>query len=313
MRVAGGAIVICLLAGAGVGCKKPLHAPGESAGSTISRSLTPMVPHEALLVQSVLIEQPIGDEFLDRDLWAMARPVGEPETRALLAENGLRAGILSGTLPQRFQDLLDSDADTVSPNEMSFNKRKEAVIPTAGPVDPCRFAFLADLAGAAQPVEFKQARCGVLVRPRVEEGGRVGIYCEPQIKHGERRDHYRPNEDGTGFVKTEEMPLERFPKLGFDAVLGRGGLPGDRLERRAAGDARRGALRGGDQQPPAAARAGHPGPPARPLHAQRPAGDRGAVSAEALGLRAAAKETSRALLPREMKSSVDEQEQQSRR
>ena len=50
----------------------------------------------------------------------------------------------------------------------------------------------------------------------------MGIYCEPQIKHGERRDHYRPNEDGTGFVKTEEMPLERFPKLGFDAVLGAG-------------------------------------------------------------------------------------------
>jgi hypothetical protein len=181
-----------------------------------------MVPDEALLVQSVLVEQPIGDQFLDRDLWALARPVGEPETRALLAENGLRAGILSGNLPQRFQELLDSEADTVSPNEMSFNKRKEAVIPTAGPVDPCRIALLADMAGNAQTVEFKQARCGMLVRPRVEEGGRVGIYCEPQIKHGERRDHYRPTEDGTGFIKTEEMPLERFPKLGFDVSLGTG-------------------------------------------------------------------------------------------
>jgi hypothetical protein len=181
-----------------------------------------MVPEEALLVQSVLIEQPIGDEFLDRELWAVARPVGEPETRALLAENGLRAGILSGSLPQRFQDLLDSEADTVTPSEMSFNKRKDAVIPTAGPVDPCRFAFLADLAGAAQQLEFKNARCGVFVRPRAEEGGRVGIYCEPQIKHGEPRDHYRPNEDGTGFIKTEEMPLEQYPMLGFDVALGTG-------------------------------------------------------------------------------------------
>jgi hypothetical protein len=184
-----------------------------------------MVPHEGLLVQSVLLEQPIGDDFLDRELWESARPVGEPETRVLHAENGLRAGILSGTLPQRFQDLIDSDAETVAPNEMSFNERKEAVVATAGPVDPCRFALLADLAGAPKTVEFKQARCGVLVRPRVEEGGRVAIYCEPQIQHGERRDRYRPNEDGTGFVKTEEMPLEAFPKLGFDATLG----PGDCL------------------------------------------------------------------------------------
>src|SRR4029453_17321331 len=124
-----------------------------------------------------------------------ARPVGEPETRALLAENGLRAGILSGVLPQRFQDLLVSGAETVLPNEMSFNARKEAVLPTAGPVDPCRFALLSDLAGAPQSIELQQARCGVLVRPRVEAGGRVLVYCEPRIQHGERRDRYRPNED----------------------------------------------------------------------------------------------------------------------
>jgi hypothetical protein len=225
MRVAGGIIAVCALAAAAGGCKPFNGGSPQPANSTISRSLTPMVPAEGLLVQSVLIEQPIADQFLDRDLWQTARPVGEPETRALLAENGLRAGILSGTLPQRFQDLLDSEADTVSPNEMSFNSRKEAVIPTAGPVDPCRFTLLADLAGAPHSIEFKQARCGVLVRPRVEEGGRVIITCEPQIQHGERRDRYRPNEDGTGFVKSEEMPLERFPKVGFDAPLG----PGDCL------------------------------------------------------------------------------------
>jgi hypothetical protein len=225
MRVAGGTVFYALagmLAAAGVGCKKPLNLTAEPANSTIARSLTPMVPAEGLLVQSVMIEQPVGDAFLDCELWRAARPVGEPETRALLAENGLRAGILSGTLPQRFQDLIHSDADTVSPSEMSFNTRKEAVIPTAGPVDPCRFELLTDLAGQKRPIEFRGARCGVLVRPRAEGGGRVIVYCEPQIQHGERRDRYRPNEDGTGFVKTEEMPLERFSKVGFDAVLGAG-------------------------------------------------------------------------------------------
>lgn len=227
MRVAGG-VVVCALVGlvpAGVGCKKPLNLTARPASSTIARSLTPMVPAEGLLVQSVMIEQPVGDAFLDRELWQAARPVGEPETRALLAENGLRAGILSGTLPQRFQDLLHSDADTVSPNEMSFNTRKEAVIPTAGPVDTCRFELLTDLAGEPRSIELTGARCGILVRPRVDGGGRVIVSCEPQIQHGERRDRYRPNEDGTGFVKSEEMPLERFSKAGFDAVLG----PGDCL------------------------------------------------------------------------------------
>jgi len=31
----------------------------------------------------------------------------------------------------------------------------------------------------------------------------------------------RPSADGTGFVKFEEIPLARYPVLGFDATLGR--------------------------------------------------------------------------------------------
>jgi hypothetical protein len=225
MRVAWGVIVLCALLSAPVGCKKPLLPDEQPSRSFFAKALTPMIPDEGLLVQSVLIEQPVGDQFLDRDLWASTRPVGEPETRALLAENGLRAGVLSGALPQRFQDLLDSEADTVAPSAMSFNARKEAVIPTAGPIDRCRFALLSDLAGTATPVEFAGARCGVLVRPRAEEGGRVAIYCEPQLRHGEAIDRYRPTEDGTGFIKREEKPLERFPKLAFETLL----RPGDCL------------------------------------------------------------------------------------
>ena len=122
-------------------------APRRRDAHVDGQALTPMVPPEGLLVQSVLLEQPIGDAFLDRALWESTLPVGEPELRALLAENGLRVGILSGALPQRFQDLLHSESETVSPHALSFNARKEAVLPTAGPVDPCRFALLADLAG----------------------------------------------------------------------------------------------------------------------------------------------------------------------
>jgi hypothetical protein len=220
MRV-GGVIILCALLGlVGVGCRTPPNPPDRPGRSTIARSLTPMILPESLLVQSVLLERPIGDDFLDRELWATALPVGEPETRALLAENGLRAGILSGALPQRFQDLLDSDAETVAPHELSFNERKEAVIPTAGPVDPCRFALLADLAGQPRMIELRQARCGMLVRPQIVDGGRVKVACEPRIQHGERRDRYRATEDGTGLAKVEEVPLEKFPKLAFDAVLG---------------------------------------------------------------------------------------------
>ena len=99
MRGVGGGICLAMVLGSvGVGCLKPL-LPGEGTRTSMAKALTPMVPPEGLLVQSVLLEQPIGDAFLDRALWESTLPVGEPELRALLAENGLRVGILSGALP----------------------------------------------------------------------------------------------------------------------------------------------------------------------------------------------------------------------
>src|SRR5215218_8216679 len=95
---------------------------GRNARPTVPqivRSLAPPLPVEGLLVESVLIEQPAGDRFLDRALWDGVQPLGQPETRALLAENGLRVGVITGTGPQKFQTLLDSNSDTVSPQRMT--------------------------------------------------------------------------------------------------------------------------------------------------------------------------------------------------
>jgi hypothetical protein len=177
------------------------------------------VQPEGVILDHVLIEQPLGDPFLDRELWKTTLPVGQPETRALLAENGLRAGILPGTVPQQFQTLLDSEADTVSPRRLTFQQRKDIVIPTAGPPDPCRFFVLTDLAAQPRLVELKKARCGILVRPQVTADG-IKIWCEPQVQHGVRQEWYRANEDGTQFVKEEEVPTIPYTMLGFETTLG---------------------------------------------------------------------------------------------
>lgn len=220
MRRAGWAVVLgAWVAAASGGCDQLASRTNPADRPTVARSLAPAIPADGLVVESVLVEQPAGDPFLDRGIWATARPVGGGETRVLLAENGLRVGLITGTGPQRLQDLFASESDTVNSKRMSFASRKEAVVPTAGPVDPCAFAVVADLAGQPQRVNLKQARCGVLVRP-VAADGRVRLGCEPQIQHGTRRELIRPNEDGTRFTKSEEVPLERFPDLGFEVTLG---------------------------------------------------------------------------------------------
>jgi hypothetical protein len=220
MRLVVGCVVVLCAAVAGAGCKKPLTPAGRPGAPTVAHSLAPAITPDGLFVESVLLERPVGDALLDRDLWAVTVPAGAPEARTLLTENGLRAGVLGGNLPQQLQDLLESDADAVDPRGLTFNLRKEAVLPTAGPLDPCKFSLLADLAGEPKAVELKHARCGILLKPQPAGAGRVRVWCEPRIQHGERRDQYRPNEDGTEITKTEEAPLEKFPTLGFEVTLG---------------------------------------------------------------------------------------------
>jgi hypothetical protein len=214
MRRAG---LIVLACAASAGC---FLGPARPTVPAIVRSLAPPLPAEGIVVESVLLEQSAGDPFLDGELWEAALPVGRPETRVLFAENGLRAAVVSGAGPQRFQALLESDSDTVSPQRKTFRLRKDDVIATAGPVDPCSFSALTDVGGKPAKVELRQARCGVLVRPEATADGRVTLWCEPQLQHGDRREWFRPNEDATRLTKHEEVPVVKFPALGFEATVG---------------------------------------------------------------------------------------------
>jgi hypothetical protein len=207
-------IVLCATA---VGCVSWADRP---LGSVV-RSLAPVAPTEGIYLESVLLERPIGDPFLDRDLWNATIPVGSQETRVLLSENGLRAGVLAGSLPQRFQTLLESDTEALNGRGLTFAMRKDEVLPTAGPHAKCEFRVLTDLAGQRTPVALTNVNAGLLVRPEAAKENRVRIVCEPRIQHGQRREWLRPTADGTDWVKVEEIPLERYPALAFDVTLGR--------------------------------------------------------------------------------------------
>ena len=227
MRRAGGpwATVVCLVVAAGGCWTRPDGPTGPARTPTndpvrAARALAPVPPTTGLVVDSVLLERPVGDPVLDRDLWAGQPSPLPPATTALLAENGVRVAVIGGNLPPRFQQLFDSRTDAVNPHSLTFVHRTEAVLPTAGPTDPCEYAVLPGLGSGRTKVSLKQARAGVLVRPVAASSGRVKVWCEPQVQHGDRQDWLRPSADTTAFVTREEVPAERYPELGFEVVLG---------------------------------------------------------------------------------------------
>ncbi|MCS6863996.1 MAG: hypothetical protein RMJ56_08195 [Gemmataceae bacterium] len=209
---------LMMLCAAALGC---LHRPERPAVGSVVRSLAPAAVVEGLYLESLLLERPWGDSFLNDELWKFTLPVGSQETRVLLAENGLRAGILTGHLPPRFQKLLEDDAAVVNPRGLTFALRRDEVIPTAGPHDKCHFQFLSDLARPRVPVRFSNARAGILVRPEATADNRVQLLCEPRIQYGEKREWFRPSTDNTEFVKHQEVPQARYPECAFETVLSR--------------------------------------------------------------------------------------------
>src|SRR6185437_12797362 len=203
-------------------------------GNAFGNSLAPDdLP--GLSVESILYERPLGDALFDRDLWTNAAAFLPPNTKALLEENGFRAAILGGNLPPAFLKLLESKNEAIAPHRLSFVHRTEEVLPTLGPIVECKYDLLGSLGGDREAVKLKDANAGILIRPELCGDGRVKLYCEPQVQHGERQEFIRPNADATGFQLQGEFPVERYPRLGFEATLAAGeflviGAPADATE-----------------------------------------------------------------------------------
>lgn len=213
-RAAVGAAVLLTVA---AGCL-PRAGDGASRSARPPAALAPADPG-GLYVHTVLLERPAGDSLLDRDLWAGESSAFPARTRLILAANGLRAAVLGGHPPPALQKLFDSEADTVNSHGATFANRSETVVPTAEPPDPCGYAVVADLGADPVRVSLRQARAGVLVRPERTPDGRVKVYCEPRVQAGDRVDRLIPTADGTGFRLEGEVPVERYPALGFEVPL----------------------------------------------------------------------------------------------
>lgn len=224
MRGAAWAAIVCAAIAGGCRTFEGLANPfagsfGTTAAAARGTALLPEVLGDGPFVDSVLIERPVGDAAIDRELWEVDRAAVAPEVAARLAENGLRVAVHRGTPSPALHRLLQSEPDLVNPHRLTFVGRKHAVIPTAGPYDTCEYQLLADLADQRQPVTLQQARCGVQVRPEATPEGALLLHCEPQIQHGERHEWLRPTADATQFVREGEVPTAGHPTLRFRVEL----------------------------------------------------------------------------------------------
>ncbi len=175
---------------------------------------------DGFVVRSVLIDQPVGDAYLNKQLWATAgRPLPH-ELSTLLAQNGLRVGVFSGIIPTEFDRLVNSEQATINPIDRSMVSGKSKIIPVNGPIDRSTFRVLRDLTADPVPVEFFAVECGLSVTAYPVEGNRVRMVLAWQVQHGDKQLYLNPTADNSTFTRSDRKPLETYSTLTCDVTIG---------------------------------------------------------------------------------------------
>ena len=196
-----------------------LHGPPPAA----------VVGPDVVYLDVFVIERPLGDAFLNRELWSEAdeqavRADGEKgvslERKMALEKNGFRVGQLGGALPPtKLQDLLSSRR-SCQWNRIQLHAGHERKI-ALGPVWPhccCRLAREEQTTA----VDFAKGQCLLQVVPELAGEGRVRLRFTPHLKYGDIRMEFVPVRDADGLMRwgmQEQQPEEVYSWLDWTLTV----------------------------------------------------------------------------------------------
>src|SRR5438094_255574 len=139
--------------------------PGRPAG--LVESLKPFAGlrgADVVVLDVALLEQPVGDRFLNEGLWAAAdEQVFDLDRKAVLEDNGFRVGLVGGIPPAEFLALLTVERSCPDPHRVRMPAGNTKPVPLGGSRPLLRFQLHAD--GQVTPVEFPQAQCVLQITP----------------------------------------------------------------------------------------------------------------------------------------------------
>lgn len=211
----GQGLLLGLMAGMLLGCVSGEPVRSVSWLDRLRASRGPLA-QDVVQMDVALIERPIGDPYLDRDLWTFAdeQAIGL-EHKALLEDNGFRIAQVGGIPPTGFQDLLTSERSCINPMRFQLHAGGSKPVSLGPPLPTCRFELRQD--GRKTPTVLDRAECLLVVAPTLTSDGRTRLHFTPTIRHGENLLIPRPAADHSGWDR--QRPTEEYPGLSWDVSL----------------------------------------------------------------------------------------------
>ncbi len=215
------AVVLLLTTLATVGCLTGTSGRDHNLPIVAGQSTDTPSKSEIVYLDVALIEQKIGDRFLNHDLWELGDEQGvKLELKPLLEENGLRICQIGGLIPPRLQSMIASPRFCPEPRRLHAEPGK----PTVVAIGPLRGQCSLQIAGnsGARQLDLKQAHCQFEVVPILEEDNQIRLRFTPQVRHGEARNTPRVEKDPDGplrWAMEAREAVEEFPQLRWESTI----------------------------------------------------------------------------------------------
>ena len=173
---------------------------------------------DVIQVDVALIESPVGDRYLNEDLWTVADDqVLTLERKSLLEDNGFRIAQVGGIPPAQLQALLTSERSCIDSRRFHLHANTPTPISLGSPISEC--SFQVHQSGAEQPVTLEHASCSLLIVPTLGAEGKTQLLFTPQIESGNPEKFYGAAPDRSAWILQEQRPTVKYTALSWELSL----------------------------------------------------------------------------------------------
>jgi hypothetical protein len=204
-------LVACLSSGC-----LPLETVPETAAPVVR--MRPELHPDAVVMDIAVIERPLGDPFLNQELWQRADQLAvDLDRKSLLEANGLRVGQLVGLTPAELQDLLTSPRWCPQPYKRftPSGRRHTCRIEVLHP--HCQYDV--HLGRKVLDEQVDRANFCFDVTPTHTNDGRTKLSFIPKVETGEQMLPFQPASHEGNWVYRVERPAKDYPELSFEVTL----------------------------------------------------------------------------------------------
>jgi hypothetical protein len=215
----GGALVLLLvlLCGCLGGC---LSGDPVRPSTWLDRLRSPRaLGPDGVMIDLVLIEQPLGDPFLNDEVWkdTDCQAVGL-ERKGLLDENGFRVGQVIGMNPSRLQTLLDSQRYWAGHRRQILAAGHSTAMAVGPTLAQCSFQ-LKTVDGGIE-VLLDQGQCAFKIDTARASEGKTRLKFTPQVLYGARIPDYQVDPKQGSLQMEFKRPSKVYPDLSWEVTLG---------------------------------------------------------------------------------------------